>query len=235
MEGVTMPDTPERRPADVAPPASRATQPTIHGNRPEPAGSSSDVGSKASQAARESADQVKQQTSRLAEEAKKRGRRMLDEQKGNAVQQLSGIAKALHQSAEQCKDKEDQQTASRVLEQAATALDRMSEALRNRDVDSMIDQATTLMRRQPALFVGGSVLAGFLLTRFLKSSGERDGGYRGGYGESGGSREGGYSAEPTYDGRGEGASYVTSAHANPGEVSNRPSSPPVMPTGRRDF
>jgi ElaB/YqjD/DUF883 family membrane-anchored ribosome-binding protein len=228
-----MPDTPERRPSDVAPPAARATEPAIQppGAGQQHSSASGDAAAAAKAQASAAGEQVRQQATQWAETAKNRGRRMLDEQKGNAVEQISGIARALHQSADQCMERDDERTAGRVLEQAAAGLDRLSDMLRSRDVDAMMDQATTLMRRQPALFIGGTAAAGFLLSRFLKSSNERSQGDGERRGEAHAGRAGGVSAEPSYDG----ASYVTSAHVNPGEVSGRSSAPPVTPTGRRDY
>lgn len=236
-----MPDTPERRPSDVAPPASRATEPSINASSGTASQSSaggesgSDTARQAKETANRAKEKVRQQAQGWAEDAKNRGRQMLDRQKGTAADQLTGIARALHQSADQCMSSEDQRQAGRVIEQAASGLDRLADTLRSRDVDAMIDQATSLMRRQPALFVGGTVVAGFMLSRFLKSSSERSEDYPGRDDEAYVGRERGVAPEPYGTTTDEDTSYVTSAHVNPGEVGNRSSQPPVMPTGRRDY
>lgn len=236
-----MPDTPERRPSDVAQPASRATEPSIQGTAGTGSRSSagsegtSDTTRQVKETANQAKEKVRQQAQGWAEDAKSRGRQMLDRQKGTAVDQISGIARALHQSADQCMSSEDQRQAGRVIEQAASGLDRLADTLRSRDIDAMIDQATSLMRRQPALFIGGTVVAGFMLSRFLKSSNERSEDYEGGYDEAYVGRERGVAAEPYGTSTDDDTSYVTSAHVNPGEVGSRPSQPPVMPTGRRDY
>lgn len=227
-----MADTPERRPTDVAPTAERANRPAI---------TSEDVDrSQARSAGGSATEETRRQASRLAEEARQRGKSMLDQQKGNAVNQLSGLASALRQTASQCQEREDQRTTGRALEQAANGLERIADALRSRDVDTLMEQAADLMRRQPAIFIGGTIAAGFLLSRFAKSSAQRPHGasYRGA-GRS--YDEEAYSGTEAYNpdagaSAGEGRSYVTSAHVNPGEVTaGRPGVPPVTPTGRRDF
>lgn len=217
-----MPDTPKRRQVETAPSADRAT--AAAGNPGETGRGNGGVAA----AAGEAGEKAREWT----HEAKHRGRRMLDEQKHNVAEQIAGVAQALHKSAGECLEREDQRTAGRVLEQAATALDRLSDTLRDRDLNAMLDQATDLMRRQPAWFIAGSVAAGFLLTRFAASSRRRPAASS--YAESG------------YQGAGDSmdrqgsspdASYVAGAHADPGEIgrNGRGIVPPAMPSGRRDY
>ena len=222
-----MADTPETRPSGIAPSADRAGR---------PAATSGGVGRSTSASSRKTSEEAKRQANRLASEAKQRGRSMIDQQKGNAANQLSGIASALRQTASQCAEREDQRTTGRALEQAASGLERFAETLRNRDVDSLFDQAATMVRRQPALFIGGTIAVGFLLSRFAKSSAERSSvQYVQSYDDE--AYEGYETDLGTSDRTDTGSSYVTSAHVNPSEVaaSSRPVVPPVTPTGRRDL
>jgi hypothetical protein len=60
--------------------------------------------------------------------------------------------------------------------------------LQERDIDQIAFEVQDMARRQPAMFLGGAFLLGFMAARFLKSSGDR--GYRGEgayYGYQGGS------------------------------------------------
>lgn len=226
-----MADTPERRPTDVAPPAARPTGGEV--GRAQAATSSS-VGTQRGKAD-EVKEQTRQQANRLAEQARQRGKEVLQQQKGNAADQLKSIASALHRTAKDCESREAERGTGRLLDQAANGLDRLADSIRERDIDSLFEQTGRLMRRQPAAFIGATVAAGFLLSRFLKSSSERsDYEYRGDEYDS-------YGAEDTYDARETGAAlggqpYVTGARANPGDVTaTAPSVPPVTPTGRRDY
>jgi hypothetical protein len=218
MEERMMPDTPERRPTDVAPPATRQGGSTMQSGSGQ-----TNSGQSASEQVSQAGEQIKQQASNWAQDAKNRGRQMLDERKGSAAEQISGIARALKQSAETCRQDESQQTAGRLLDQAASGLEQVSDMLRSRDIDSMMQQATTLMRRQPAMFVGGAIAAGFLLSRFLKSSSEHTE-HSEHYDEAYEARQSSYGGGPQY---------VTSAHVDPGEVaaSNR-TTDSTLPGGR---
>lgn len=239
-----MPDTPERRPTDAAPPASRPTDPALqartHDTDQRHAGAhargSGDAAHKAKEQARQAGEQGRQQANRMANELKDRGMRMANERKDDAVTRIDGLARALHDAADQCKGREEQRSTGQLLDQAASGLDRLAEMVRSRDVDSMMSQAGELMRRQPAVFIGGTVAAGFLLSRFLKSSASRPYSDEVGYDEEAyvgvGARPDGASDMGTPSGDG----YVTSAHVNPDEVTGgRPAVPPVTPTGRRDY
>lgn len=220
-----MPDTPKRRQVETAPSADRATASAT--NSGESGRGNGSISAKASEAG----EKVREQAREWTHDAKSRSRRLLDDQKSNVVEQIAGVARVLHKSADECMEREDQRTAGRVLEQAATALDRLSDTLRDRDLNAMLDQATDLMRRQPAWFIAGSVAAGFLLTRFATSSRHRA---TPSYSESGYQDYGG-----EVDGRSASAdeSYVTGAHVDPGEVGRdgRAVVPPAMPSGRRDY
>lgn len=215
-----MPDTPERRPTDVAPPATQAGGPTQPGARDRSASSDS-MAEQASQ----TGEQIKQQASHWAEDARSRGKQMLHEQKSNAAEQISGVARALRQSADQCKQEASQQTAGRVLEQAASGLEQFSDMLRHRDIDSMMEQAGSLMRRQPALFVGGAIAAGFVLSRFFKSSSEH---HQEHYDEA-------YEGQESGDEGPSSTRFVTSAHADPDEVAAASRSTDSSMPGGRDY
>lgn len=181
-----------------------------------------------SEQASQAGEQIKQQASNWAEDAKSRGKQMLHERKSSAAEQMSGVARALRQSAEQCQQEEGQQGAGRVLEQAASGLEQLSDMLRKRDIDSMIEQAGTLMRRQPALFVGGAIAAGFVLSRFLKSSSEHTEGYSEHYDEAYEAQEAGYGGTSS-------ARFVTDAHVDPGEVGAANRSTDSSLPGGRDY
>jgi hypothetical protein len=65
--------------------------------------------------------------------------------------------------------------AGRYVGYAAERLQSLGRQLRDKDVDALIHDAQDLGRRAPGAFFAGSVVAGFLLARFLKASSERAG------------------------------------------------------------
>ena len=69
-------------------------------------------------------------------------------------------------------EKELPQAASYVHE-AADRFERAASALRERSVDDLFRSVSDFARNQPATFFGSAVVAGFALSRFLKSSAGR--------------------------------------------------------------
>jgi len=61
--------------------------------------------------------------------------------------------------------------AARAIETAAGYVDAAAEKVRNGSLNDLMDNVTSFARRQPAAFLGLSVLAGFAMVRFLKASG----------------------------------------------------------------
>lgn len=115
---------------------------------------------------------AKQSAGEAAEYAKNKTRSFAEEQKTAAASRIGGVAEALRKSARQLQEGEQSPVADYVG-QAADKLDGFARSLRDQDVRALMTQAEDLARRQPGLFLGGAMLSGFLLARFLKSSGER--------------------------------------------------------------
>jgi hypothetical protein len=61
--------------------------------------------------------------------------------------------------------------AARGINSAAEYVEDAAEKIRNGGFRDLVDGATDFARRQPAAFLGMSVLAGFAAVRFLKASG----------------------------------------------------------------
>lgn len=61
--------------------------------------------------------------------------------------------------------------AARGINSAAAYVDEAADKLRNGSFRDLVDGATDFAKRQPAAFLGLSVLAGFAVVRFLKASG----------------------------------------------------------------
>lgn len=61
--------------------------------------------------------------------------------------------------------------AARGIQSAADYIEGAAEKIREGSLRDLVDEATDFARRQPAAFLGMSVLAGFAAVRFLKASG----------------------------------------------------------------
>ena len=102
--------------------------------------------------------------------AKENISRLADEQKLAGAQRISGLARAVHGAANDLEL--DLPQAAKPLHDAAAALERASTALRERSAVDLMDGVGKFARAQPVAFFGGTVLAGLVLARFLKSSTE---------------------------------------------------------------
>jgi hypothetical protein len=103
--------------------------------------------------------------------AKEKLSRLADEQKIAGAERISGIARVVHGAADDLEPELPQ--AAKPLHDAAAALERASTALKERSVVDLMDGVGKFARTQPVAFFGGTVLAGLVLARFLKSSSEQ--------------------------------------------------------------
>ena len=104
----------------------------------------------------------------IMNDAKEVARSKFSEQQQAAAGSLGDFAGALRKSAEQMQGQH--QSAARFAQTAASSLEQISGALKNRDLDGMLRDAESFARRQPVAFFGAALVAGFLAVRFLKSS-----------------------------------------------------------------
>jgi len=128
-------------------------------------------------------DKVKESSARIAEQArqyagditsrvKESSRSMFDERKETAVGQVDNVANVIRSTATQLQGQGQDQVAHYV-EMLADQLQNLSGRLREKDLDTLIDDVQGLARRSPTTFFIGAVATGFLLARFIKSSSEQ--------------------------------------------------------------
>ncbi len=122
--------------------------------------------------ARAAVDDLKQQARGLAEDAGARARAGIDQQKNAAAEQVEGFAAVLRSAADDLSRREQPFSAG-WFEQLADGMERVSGALRTRDLTEFVGSVEEFARRQPVAFLGGSVVAGLALGRFMKSSAAR--------------------------------------------------------------
>lgn len=106
------------------------------------------------------------------DQAQGRIRSLLEQQTGRAADQLGGVANALHKAAEQLNAENGGMVAD-YAEQAAGRVERVADMLRDATIDDIVGEVEGFARRQPEVFIGAAFAAGFLVARFIKSSGER--------------------------------------------------------------
>lgn len=164
------------------------------------------VGTEAKRVGGELASEAKQMFSETVDEAKGQVKSTFTDQKAKAAEGLSSVAGALRRTSEELASNENPAIAH-YAEAAADQVERFSGYLKNQEVGQVVNDLRTVAQRQPELFVAGALAAGFLLGRFLKSSGSqqmnepyKDSGYGyGGQPSNYGATSGSY-PRPTYTG-----------------------------------
>ncbi len=152
----------------------------VHGSA-EQAGSA--AGHIADQASR-IADQAKRE---YFEPAKEYARDALEQQKQAGADRIGGFARAAHRAADGLGD--DMPLAAEYVREAAGGIEQISNTLRARSIDELVEDLGKFARNQPVAFFGATIAAGFALSRFLKSTaaprpgpavtGQKDAGVRG--------------------------------------------------------
>ena len=89
-----------------------------------------------------------------------------DTQKINLADRLEDVAKAVYRSGAELEGHQD--WAAHLVERGAAELSMLAKTLRSNDLKGLFGGLQDLARRQPALFAGASLAAGFALTRVGK-------------------------------------------------------------------
>ena len=118
----------------------------------------------------EAARQAKAQARSLGEEAKERAARYAEGGKEAVTEHLDAFAQAIRKAGEELSER-DQTMAAQVVRQAARGLEGLSRSVGGTTFEDVIDSVRRFGRSHPAAFVGGAVLAGLALGRFVRSSG----------------------------------------------------------------
>ncbi|WP_346795594.1 hypothetical protein R5M92_09025 [Halomonas sp. Bachu 37] len=117
---------------------------------------------KAKQQGRETAHEV-------SEAAHQQAENLFSQQRDNAAEQAGKFSSVFQKMADEF-DNQQQPYFSEKARKLADTTDRFTQNLRNRDLQSICNDAQSYSRREPALFIGGAIAAGFLVSRFLRSS-----------------------------------------------------------------
>jgi hypothetical protein len=102
------------------------------------------------------------------EPIKDKAKELAEAQKQNSAEKIGGIAATARHAAADLE--RDLPRAAGYIHQAADTMERASSALKEHSLDELIGGLGQFARKQPAAFFGAAVLAGFALSRFIKSS-----------------------------------------------------------------
>jgi len=114
------------------------------------------------------ADEVKSAARDAAGNVVDETRDFAEEQKAAGADNMARLGKAVHGAADQLGRELPQ--AAGFIHSAADTLQGAASSMRERSIEDLVAGFRDFARRQPAAAFAGSVLAGFALARFLKSS-----------------------------------------------------------------
>lgn len=138
-----------------------------------------DIGAEVGQQARGIAQELKQDIKGSADAYIEQGRERVTGQVGS-------IAQALHRVSDELRQDQNGAPVARVTDMIAQRLEGAADMLQNKEPRDIIRGIESFARREPALFLGGCLLAGVVISRFLKASSRHDqgsSGYTGGHDE----------------------------------------------------
>ena len=107
----------------------------------------------------------------FAQRLREDGRRTIEQRKRSAAARVNGIAEAIERTGEQFSESEP--TLADLASRIAGTVGNLATRLREGSIDDLVDDTRALARRNPALFIAGGLVAGFVLARFVKASAHR--------------------------------------------------------------
>ncbi|MFO7276714.1 MAG: hypothetical protein DIU56_006740 [Pseudomonadota bacterium] len=120
---------------------------------------------------REDLERVREDASEAVAGAKRKGKAHLEAGKEAVAEQAETLAGAIDTAARQLG--EQNQSLAGYASELAESIGRLAENLRSRSLDELAADTQALARRNPALFLLGSVAVGVALSRFVKASAQR--------------------------------------------------------------
>ena len=127
----------------------------------------------AAESAKETASQVggqiKQEAQAQAENIRSQAASMADEHRSEAADTVAAVAAALHAGVSSL-ESDGQQSMAGYWRSAAASVDQLADRVKDKPAGEVLSEAEDYVREQPGLGFGGAMVAGFMLSRFLKSS-----------------------------------------------------------------
>jgi hypothetical protein len=132
-------------------------------------GTGSEAISSAKEMATAAGRAAKEDMTTIADYAGRRTKEQLEHQKQAAVETLGEFANAIRHAGDELAQ-HDRTLAGRLVKQTADGLEQFSRSMADKRPEELLDAVRDFGRRNPVVFIAGSVLAGVALARFLRSS-----------------------------------------------------------------
>jgi len=136
------------------------------------------LASEAREQAKDLAGQAKDQAKEVANQARDHVQTLVGEQKNQAADRLGSLAEALREAGRKLNEGQQAGDFGQYADRAAQQVERLSTYLRDHELRDFVRDTETFARRRPEVFLGGTLIAGLMLARFLKAS-SPDQGYDG--------------------------------------------------------
>ncbi|HSU04861.1 MAG TPA: hypothetical protein VLI93_04755 [Acetobacteraceae bacterium] len=122
--------------------------------------------------AKQLAGEARNSAADLVEDVKDRMGSQAEHQKDRAAAQMRQAASSVHRTADALKQN-DQGWLGDLVARGADELSSVAERLHRNDLQGLLSQIEGFARRQPALFAGASIAAGFALARMARLATEQ--------------------------------------------------------------
>ena len=122
------------------------------------------------------AGQVREQVQGLKSQATDKARQFADQGKDRATTALDNFSQVLHDAARSVDERLGNEY-GQYAHRAADAVTSMTDGLRGKTVDDLLDDSRALIRKSPGVAIGAAALVGFALVRVVKAgmpSGDND-------------------------------------------------------------
>jgi ABC-type transporter Mla subunit MlaD len=117
------------------------------------------------------ADTAQEKVRGFAQTAEDKARQLAEDKKREAAEQVESVARVIDGVAEQVERVVP--PASEYVRGVSEQIHRVSSTLRDRSVDELMEDVRYYAQQRPGLVLGGCLIAGFGLARFLKASADR--------------------------------------------------------------
>ncbi len=134
-------------------------------------GSAPPLAEQAKQQAQQAVQQGKQTAGHVWDLARTQFRSQLTGQKDRAAASLDDFAQLIRQTGSQLKD-QGHAGSSGYATQIADRISGVAGGIHDKEIEEILADTENFARQRPAVFLSLAALLGFLLARFLKSSGE---------------------------------------------------------------
>ena len=115
-------------------------------------------------------EKIKQHAAKQARDARSQMRSIADAGREEVATQLEGFAQALDHAGANLREQQENETASHYTHLVGDQVRSASRYFRERDADAVVQDVEGFARRQPLLFLGGCLVTGLAIGRFLNAS-----------------------------------------------------------------